>query len=403
MHIAYISYEYPPDTGKGGIGTYTFQIANMISELGHFVEIFTASNTRNISELINRIMVHRILVNNNSEFNQLVAIKFGEQHHLNPFDCIECAEIGSNAEVIKIKFPEIPLIVRLHTPAVLVVKMQNTYLPLFSKLRFVAGALISGKIDLGYWSKFDKNRDFDPDYLITKKAVKISAPSNLMKNWAVSFWKINPDRIEVISNPFIPDQKLLSIPINTESKRITFIGRLNVLKGVVSLTKSLPLIFSKHPDWKMRFIGANESSHIKGLDMKSWILDNIKEFNQNVEFVDWIEYEQLSLYYSETDICVFPSLFESFSYVCAEAMSAGKAIVGSRNSAMVDLLEDGECGILVNPKSNKQIADGINYLIENPEKREEYGIKARKRILDEYNAVIIGKKMEMIYLNIFKS
>ena len=32
MRIAFITYEYPPDTGKGGIGTYTAQVATMLAK-----------------------------------------------------------------------------------------------------------------------------------------------------------------------------------------------------------------------------------------------------------------------------------------------------------------------------------------------------------------------------------
>ena len=55
----------------------------------------------------------------------------------------------------------------------------------------------------------------------------------------------------------------------------------------------------------------------------------LKKFENQIEFIDWIDYEQILEFYSRTEICIFPSLFESFSYVCAEAMSAGNAIIQS--------------------------------------------------------------------------
>ena len=46
MRIAFISYEYPPDTAAGGIATYARQAAHMLRDRGHAVEVFAASPHR---------------------------------------------------------------------------------------------------------------------------------------------------------------------------------------------------------------------------------------------------------------------------------------------------------------------------------------------------------------------
>lgn len=400
MHIAYITYEYPPDTGKGGIGTYTWQIAETIAKLGHSVEVFTASETRQISEEVNNVLVHRIILNNYKNFGSQIVGKFSEQHQKRPFDFIECAENGANAWDVKVEYPKIPVIVRLHTPSVLVVKLQNAYLPFIKKLRFVIGALVRGKLDLGYWAKSDKNRDSDKEYLIATKAKQISAPSVGMKKWATLFWQIPAEKISVIPNVYTPSKEMLSIPINN-SRRITFMGRLNVLKGLIPLTNALKIILQKHEGWQVRFIGANESSHLPQKDMKSWIKEQLQHFPKRVEFIDWIDYQNIPHFYAQTELCVFPSLFESFSYVCAEAMSAGRAVIGSNKGGMVELLNNGSCGVLVNPRNIRQLVKAIDYLINNPKKRVELGQNARRRILEEYNAEKVGCSMEAFYKNVF--
>ena len=44
MRIALISYEYPPETGFGGIGTYTHCHARALSRLGHEVHVFAGAD-----------------------------------------------------------------------------------------------------------------------------------------------------------------------------------------------------------------------------------------------------------------------------------------------------------------------------------------------------------------------
>lgn len=43
MKIAFITFEYPPDTADGGIATYVKQAANMLQLRGNQVEVFAAS------------------------------------------------------------------------------------------------------------------------------------------------------------------------------------------------------------------------------------------------------------------------------------------------------------------------------------------------------------------------
>ena len=43
MRILFISNEYPPDTGLGGIGTYTGHIAEGLALRGHTVQVICRS------------------------------------------------------------------------------------------------------------------------------------------------------------------------------------------------------------------------------------------------------------------------------------------------------------------------------------------------------------------------
>ncbi|MEH2108257.1 glycogen/starch synthase [Nostoc sp.] len=57
MKIAFISYEYPPDTAYGGIATYLYQAARVLQQRGHLVEVFAGSTYRTTTETENEILV----------------------------------------------------------------------------------------------------------------------------------------------------------------------------------------------------------------------------------------------------------------------------------------------------------------------------------------------------------
>ena len=75
IKIAFITYEYPPDNLKGGISTYTYEIANLLSSNAFEVHVFAASKYRNQSETINNVKIHWILCDNPIDFKILVDIQ----------------------------------------------------------------------------------------------------------------------------------------------------------------------------------------------------------------------------------------------------------------------------------------------------------------------------------------
>ena len=400
MRIAYISYEYPPDISAGGIATYTFQAARMMKKKGHDVEVFCGSFERNISEIYENVLTHRIKITDVHDFKNKIVSIFEERHSDKNFDLFESPEINGNGYEIKKRFPELPLTVKLHTPAVLQQRIFNTYTPLSTKIRFFLGALRRGKIDFGYWSKHDKNKKNDIDFQICEIADRISSPSVSLKKWAEQFWRIDSGKIDVVPYPYIADEKLLNIPIENEFKQIVFFGKLNVHKGMVEYAKVIPKVLKKYPDYKFLIVGRDCPSHIKKTSMKQYMLQKIGDFINNVEFKEQIPLGEIPKILKSSDISVIPSIWDNFPLVCMESMSAGRGIVASKEGGMYDMLNNKKAGVLVNPKSVKDIKSGICKLIENKQLKFEFGENAKKRILNDYNSEKIGKIMESFYKKI---
>ena len=41
MRVGLVSYEYPPQQGLGGVGTYMFRLAGALGRAGHEVHVIT--------------------------------------------------------------------------------------------------------------------------------------------------------------------------------------------------------------------------------------------------------------------------------------------------------------------------------------------------------------------------
>jgi glycogen synthase len=398
LRIAYISYELPPDIPKGGIGTYTLQVAQLMCKAGAAVHIFAGSNTRNITEQIDGIVIHRIMCTNPSNFTEILLNIFAKVNAEINFNLIECPEIHHHGVAIKKNFSLIPLIIRLHAPNYLVESIKKKYMPFTAKLRFVLGALKRGKFDLGYWRKYDYTNDRECQF--TTLADVITAPSKTMKDWVVKNWEVDASKIVVIPNPFTAPFALLNLPINKMGihKKIIFFGRLNVLKGLVNATLAMKKILNEYPQYSFSVIGDDGPGPYNKVTMRQWMQVQFETVQSQVSFLDGQVYEKLPLAIADAEIALLPSLFESFSYTCAEAMAAGKAVVGSINTGMEDMIVHNKNGKLVNVENVHEIYKAIKQYIDNNELRYSMAVNARNDISIKYDANTIGKQ----YIDFYK-
>jgi glycosyltransferase involved in cell wall biosynthesis len=76
-------------------------------------------------------------------------------------------------------------------------------------------------------------------------------------------------------------------------------------------------------------------------------------------------------------------------------MSAGKAIIASKNGGMKEMLSDVNGGILIDPLKPREIANAIFTLLKSPSIRIKMGIENRKKIKSFSQEII--EKVENYY------
>ncbi|MGC1309737.1 MAG: glycosyltransferase family 4 protein [Phormidesmis sp.] len=401
MKIAFISYEYPLDTAIGGIATYNYQAANLMQQRGHQVEVFSGSSHRSGCIDDNGVVVHLVKSEGRSDFAEQVVSTFVERHHELKFDVIESPEIGAESFHITNIVPDVPLVVKLHTPSFLLSEINYTPPTLKMKFRRVIGSLRRGKLPMPF-SKTVYDFSQDREYIQTNKADLVSAPSKSLGNKLIAAWHLDPDKVWVLPSPYLPSAELLKIPIESQFQRITFIGRLEVRKGILDLADAIPVVLKRYPKVLFRFVGPAWPSPEPEMDMRQYLLKRLRRYRENLEFSGAVTPEQIPKFLAETDICVFPSRWENFPNVCLEAMAAGRGIVASNAGGMTDMLASGNAGYLVPPKAPSAIALAICKLISDPSLRMRLGKAARARVLAEYSSDKIGDLQEASYKEAIK-
>lgn len=86
-------------------------------------------------------------------------------------------------------------------------------------------------------------------------------------------------------------------------------------------------------------------------------------------------------YFAVADVFLFPTLYDAFGLVAAEAMASGLPVITSRAAGAAELIEHGKDGWLTaDPWDPDQIAEGLRALAADPGLRQRMGSAARSRI-----------------------
>jgi UDP-glucose:(heptosyl)LPS alpha-1,3-glucosyltransferase len=212
-----------------------------------------------------------------------------------------------------------------------------------------------------------------------RKAKKIIAVSNSIKKELIKYYHVSPEKIHVAYDgvnlkEFSPKNKIYfrkklrkKYKVSSNEFLLLFIGVPFKRKGLEYVIRSLPYI----PQTKLFVIGKESPTFYKELAFKLGV-DN------RITFLKFVE--KISQYFAAADIFVLPTLYEPFGLVVLEAMASGLPVVVSETAGAAELIEDGKDGLLVeNPKNPEEIAEKINYLLENDSLRKRIGRNARKK------------------------
>ncbi len=93
----------------------------------------------------------------------------------------------------------------------------------------------------------------------------------------------------------------------------------------------------------------------------------------------FVPHDELQTLYARAAVVACPSHREGFGVACAEAMAHGKPVVASAVGGLVDLVADGETGILVPPRDVESLRAALERLLAEPELRRRVGGAARAR------------------------
>ena len=270
------------------------------------------------------------------------------------------------------------------------------------------------------WKREQLGRGYDASSWVEKTAIEMAdaliAVSEETKEDVIKHFNVDENKVKVIYNGINLQQyvqtsessTLDEYKVDKNKPYVLFVGRITRQKGIIHLVNAIKYI---DPDTQIVLCaGAPDTPEI-GKEMESAV-NEVKKSRDNVIWIDkMVTKEEIIQLYSHADVFCCPSIYEPFGIINIEAMACNTAVVASAVGGIKEVVVDGETGILVpleqqteapfepiNPdKFSRDLAEGINKVINNEALRETMAKNGRKRVEDYFDWVAIAKQVEELY------
>lgn len=189
----------------------------------------------------------------------------------------------------------------------------------------------------------------------------------------------------VIPNPIITPANQIS---DCASHQVIAAGRYAPQKGFDLLIESWSIVAKKHPEWILRIYGDGS--------LREKMQEQIERLEITNSCVLEHTVQDIADKYSKSSIFVLSSRFEGFGMVITEAMACGVPPVSfACPCGPRDIITDGKDGLLAENGNVRELAEKIDYLIENENARKEMGKQAYARAQDFKIDTIILQWIEL--------
>jgi glycosyltransferase involved in cell wall biosynthesis len=186
--------------------------------------------------------------------------------------------------------------------------------------------------------------------------------------------------------------------IEPDAPVIGLVGRLTPAKGQLEMVKLWPQVLREFPAATLVLVGAptfnNEHEYLELLEQTIsdlQISDRVRLLGSRPDVADILQ---------ALDLLVVNSKSEACSLVILEAMACETAVVATSTGGTPELIEHGENGWLVPWGADEALANGIIYLLRQPEVRARLASRARRR-LSAFSLDRLVSDIERFYLSSF--
>ncbi len=398
MKIGLLSFEFPPETGFGGIGSYTWYQARALARLGHEVHVLAGLKEQGPLTTLERndIFVHRYrpgglamqlfgglgrwkcwwsrqrLENGWGMYLALKALQ--ERYH---FDVLEMPECGAEGLLINSKI-DVPTIVRFHSPSRLIMPFYDVPKKDVVLCSWLERRAIRKATALSSCSSFLAGE--------VQTKMGVNTPISVIPNGIDLELFDRQERLDVAAKYGLPRDK----PI------IFFAGRMERRKGIHLCGEVVSQVLRDH-DAAFVFAGQDLFGYMENTLLPSLSSQQLKG---SVHYLGKLGLDEVRSFVNAADIFLLPSLWENLPYSCLEAMAAGRAIVASAQGGVPELIQHGQNGLLAAAGDAESFVQAIRMLLNDKSLRCRLGRAARDTVRQQFTDTRVAQLSVDFYSNV---
>lgn len=170
---------------------------------------------------------------------------------------------------------------------------------------------------------------------------------------------------------------------------VTFVGRFVHRKGIDVLLRAWGRVVSGRPDAHLILIGfGDEEAGLRDLARNIKIEESVTFLGEITNVIDYLQ---------ASDLFVIPSRKEGNPNTLLEASACGLPVVATSIGGIVEVVKDGQSGVLVPSDDEEALAGKILLLLGDEEYRMKLAENARSEALSRFSFETIGSRYEELY------
>lgn len=195
-------------------------------------------------------------------------------------------------------------------------------------------------------------------------ADKIYVASSFTK-WSLKDYPGRLAEVEVIPYGFPPVNRNRRYEAFDNGRKIKalYVGGLSQRKGIAYVFEAMKGLEDRID---MTVVG---SGNIDGCEA-------LRDALQKVNYIPTLPHEEVLKLMAESDVFIFPSLFEGFGLVITEAMSQGTPVITTDRTCGPDIMTHGKDGWIVEAGTSEPIRNLLLSFIDNPGMLSQFGRNA---------------------------
>jgi GT2 family glycosyltransferase/SAM-dependent methyltransferase len=235
-----------------------------------------------------------------------------------------------------------------------------------------------------------------------ERADLVTAPSGMIADFAAASWAFDRAAVAVIPNGVDTAAfALAEAAVHDRAGRaplVLCVNRITPLKGPETFVRAAAIVHQAFPQARFRMVGRID--RWDGIPGDVRLRDLAAELGlpaDRLELAGEADHDALPAEYAAADVCVNPSLGESFSLTSAEALASGRACVLSRAMGIVETIAEGEHALVVPTGDAEAFAAAITTLLGDGALRGKLGAAARSLAQARFSSDVTAGETETAY------